>query len=59
MKSPFSIRILSMLVGSYLLLSVSPIQGQTKTQVGPENGTLLIVGVGAGKEMYERFITLA
>ena len=30
-----------------------------ETEVGPENGTLLIVGGGAGKEMYERFIELA
>jgi hypothetical protein len=43
-----------------LLVNIGLAQERSgKTKVGPENGTLLIVGGGAGKEMYERFIELA
>ena len=52
-------KILLTVLGLSFALSTTQLFAQPKTKVGPENGTLLIVGGGAGKAMYERFIELA
>lgn len=59
MKYRSAITILIAVTGLFFTPFISHSLAQSQTQVGPEKGTLLIVGGGAGKEIFERFIELS